>query len=431
MALYLISGFLSMMAFTPLPTLPLLVAGTGLGALAWTVQRLAKRERMEREVTARQEAAAVPKEPAPVEDLLAVDTLEIEIGYGLVRLVDSTRGDLLDRVSMIRRQLAGEIGLVMPPIRIRDNMQIDANLYRVKLRGAVVGEGTVYPELLMAMDSGLATGTIEGVHGKEPAFGLDALWITPELKTRAETMNYTVVDPTSVIATHITEIVRTHAAELLSREEVGNLLEQLKKSAPKLVEEVVPGIVRPGEVQKILQNLLRERVPVRDLETIIETLGDWASHTKDVAVLTEYVRNALRRTISAQYAEPGPDGALRLYCVTMDPAGEDIVDGYIERAPTGTTMAMPPGLAGRVAAAVSETAEPLVAAGHQLIVLTSPRVRAQIKQILDAHVQGAVVMSYNEVIEGLDVESMGLVHFDPATAHARASASAAAVATPV
>ncbi|MCP3905452.1 MAG: flagellar biosynthesis protein FlhA [Planctomycetes bacterium] len=418
-ALYLISGFLGFLSFTPLPTVPLLVAGLSIGGLAWTMGYMSRHDARDREDVARAEAQATPVEPPPVEDLLALDTLEVEIGYGLVKIADASRGgDLLDRIAMLRRQIAVEMGIVVPPIRIRDNMQIDANDYRVKLRGAVIGDGAIYPDLLMAMDSGLATGELEGIGGKEPAFGLDAIWIDPQQKQRAETMNYTVVDPTSVVATHLTELVKQHGHELLSREEVNHLLDQLKGSAPKLVEETVPGIVKPGELQKVLQNLLRERVPIRDLETIVETLGDWATHTKDVAVLTEYVRNALRRTISAMHAEIDDGGRPRLFCVTLDPELEDVVNGYIDRGPGGTTMSMPPAIAARIGRAVSETAETLVGSGHQLIVLTSPSVRAQVKQILDSHLAGAVVLSYNEVDGGLDVESMGLVHF----AHEEATA---------
>jgi flagellar biosynthesis protein FlhA len=273
----------------------------------------------------------------------------------------------------------------------------------------VIGGGTLYPELLMAMDSGLAAGTLQGIAGREPAFGLEAIWIDPALKSRAETMNYTVVDSASVLATHLTELVRKHAHEILSREEVNHLLEQLKTKSPKLVEEVVPNTIKPGELQKVLQNLLRERVPIRDLEAILETLGDWAAHTKDIDVLTEYVRNTLRRTISNLYAEPDENGTNRLYCITVDPAVADLINGYIDRGPGGTTMSIPPQAANRIAAAVGSTADPLLAAGHQLVILTAPTVRAQLKQILDPHLPTAAVLSYNEIVEDLDVESMGLV----------------------
>ena len=423
-ALYLISGFLGMLAFTGLPMVPMLAAGSLVGGLAWAVKFISKNDRAKQEHDARREAAAKPPQAAPVEELLNVDTMEFEIGYGLVQLVDQSRGgDLLDRIAMIRRQLAVEIGIVVPPIRIRDNMQLDANTYRVKLRGAVIGEGTVYPHLLMAMDSGLASGRIDGIAGREPAFGLQATWIEKELKQRAETLNYTVVDPSSVLATHLTELVKEHADELLSRQEVMHLLDQLKTTSPKLVEDLIPAVVKIGELQKVLQALLRERIPIRDLGTIVETLGDWAPHTKDVAVLAEYARNALRRTISAMYAETDENGKQRLYCVTMDPAVEDIINGYIDRGPAGTTMSMPPQLARRIATAVSTSAEPLVGAGHQMIVLTSPSVRAQVKQILDAQIPGASVLAYNEIVKGLDVESMGLVQL-PASEFATAAGAA-------
>jgi flagellar biosynthesis protein FlhA len=409
-ALYLIAGFLGVLSFTPLPTVPLLTAGSLLGGLAFALTQMGRQQKRIREADARAEAAAQPAEQGPITDLLHVDALEIEIGYGLVALVDTARGgDLLDRIAAIRRQLAAEVGLVVPPVRIRDNVQLEANSYRVKLRGAVIGGGTVHPNLLMAMDSGLATGQLEGVAGREPAFGLEAIWIEPALKPRAETMNYTVVDAASVLATHLTELIRKHASEILSREEVNQLLEQLKGKSPKLVEEVVPGTIKPGELQKVLQNLLRERVPIRDLEAIVETLGDWAAHTKDIDVLTEYVRNTLRRTISNLYAEPDEDGKDRLYCVTVDPEVADLINGYIERGPSGTTMSIPPQVANRIAAAVGSTADPLLAAGHQLVVLTAPTVRAQLRQILDPQFPNAAILSYNEVVEDLDVESMGLV----------------------
>jgi flagellar biosynthesis protein FlhA len=410
MALYLISGFLVLLAFTGLPIVPMFSAAGMLAAVAWSIGFLGKKDIAAKEAEARVEAAAKPLNQQPVEELLNVDVLELEIGYGLVQLVDQTRGgDMLDRIAMLRRQLALEIGIVVPPIRIRDNMQIDANSYRVKLRGAVIGEGTVYPHLLMAMDSGMASGRLEGVSGREPAFGLAALWIEPELRQRAETMNYTVVDPTSVVATHLTELVKDHSDELLTRQEIIHLLDQLKTSSPKLVEDLIPSIIKIGDLQKVLQGLLRERVPIRDLGLIIETLGEWAPHTKDAAVLIEYARNALRRTLSRMYAETDEQGKPRLYCVTMDPTLEDVISGYIDRGPAGTSVSISPQLANRIATAVSRAAEPLMAAGHQLIVLASPSVRAQVKQILDAQINGAIVLAYNEVVKGLDIESLGLV----------------------
>ncbi len=348
-----------------------------------------------------------------MEELLKVDTLELEVGYGLVGLVDANQGgDLLDRISAVRRQLATDVGFVMPPVRIRDNMSLGANAYRVRIRGSVVAEGEVLPGKLLAMDSGITTGKVPGTPTREPAFGLDAWWIEPAMKTRAETMNYTVVDPSSVVTTHLAEIVKQHADELLSREEVANLVEQLKQHAPKLVEEVVPEVIGPGELQKVLQTLLRERVPIRDLETIVETLGDWGRRTKDLDVLAEYTRNALRRTITERHAVP-VDGAngrrLKLVCVTIDPALEDLVAGYVDRGASGTTLSMPAQTARSIAGRIAGALQDVTRAGHQPVVLCSPQVRAPIHQILSSQVPGAAVLAYNEIVQGVEIESLGLV----------------------
>jgi flagellar biosynthesis protein FlhA len=260
--LIITAAFLGLLALTPLPTIPLLSTAGGLAILAISMMRTKRRKLEETRESAEQVAAKGRAEPPPVESLLKVDTLELEVGYGLVSLVDAAQGgDLLDRISAIRRQLAVELGLVMPPVRIRDNMQLGASEYRIKIKGSAVANGQTRPGRLMAMDSGLASGPIDGERTREPAFGLEAWWIDPALRSRAETMNYTVVDPTSVLGTHLTEVVKQYAAELLTRDEVVNLVEQLKQKAPKLVEETIPGSVKVGDLQKILQGLLRERVP--------------------------------------------------------------------------------------------------------------------------------------------------------------------------
>jgi flagellar biosynthesis protein FlhA len=426
MALYLIAGFLGMLTFTPLPTIPLLGAAGLLAGTAYAMQWKARKESAAAESRARSEAAAKPAEQPKVEELLTVDTLELEIGYALVGLVDSSRGgDLLDRIAGIRRQLAVELGLVMPSVRIRDNMQLDPNEYRLKIRGAVIASGKVYPDLLMAMDSGLAHGRLEGLATKEPAFGLDAIWIAPGTRDRAESANWTVVDATSVLATHISEVVRSHADELLTREEVANLIAQLKQKSPKLIEETIPAAVKPSDLQKILQALLRERVAIRDLETILETLAEWIPHTKDHDVLVEYVRNGLRRSICMQYSEADESGRPRLRCVTMDPALEDTISGYIDRSASGTTFTIPPQIANRIARAVAETARPLADLGRPVVVLASPSVRAQVRQILEPHIAGVAVLGYNEVVRGTDLESVGLVQLSAAPANAAQAAGVA------
>jgi flagellar biosynthesis protein FlhA len=409
-ALSITAAFLGLMAFTGLPMIPMLAMSSVLGGLAWVNGKNTKKKSADKDAAA---AAAKKKEsgPPPVEKLLTVDTLELEIGYGLVKLVDAGQGgDLLDRIALLRRQVAVELGLVVPPVRIRDNMQLQPQEYHIKIRNNSVANGMVYAGKFLAMDSGAASGPLDGLKTKEPAFGLTAWWIEAGQKQRAETLNYTVVDASSVLATHITEVVKTHADELLTREETSNIVTQLKEKAPKLVEEVVPEQIKMGELQKILQNLLRERVPVRDMETILETLSDWAPRTKDIDVLTEYVRNSLRRTICHQYTEIDPaTGSGRLFCVTLDPVVEDMINGYIERGAGGTSMTMPPSIANKVNTAILGELQKLISTGHHPVVLASPQVRAQVRQLLEPHLPNVAVLGYNEVSKGVEVESMGLV----------------------
>jgi flagellar biosynthesis protein FlhA len=447
LALAVTTGFLLLLAVVPgMPTLPLLGIAAIVGGLTYVIYGGNQKKVRDADDAKRQVKPTAP----PVEQALAVDTLELEVGYALVRMVDQAQGgDLLDRITMIRRQLAAEMGLVMPPVRIRDNMQLGPNEYHIKIRGNAVGRGSVYPGQYLAMDSGLAGEGLPGTKTREPAFGLEAVWIESGQKQRAEALNYTVVDATSVLATHLTEVVKNFAAELLTREETNNLIAQLKEKAPKLVEEVLGagekgGAIKPGELQKVLQNLLRERVPVRDLETIIETLGDWAVRTKDLEVLTEYVRNALRRTICNQYVEQpapgssasapapapgggdGSDALAKLYCVSIDPALEDTIGSFIDRSAEGTTMSLPPAVAGRIVAAVVRETQRLVQAGHAPVVLASPQVRAQVRRLIEPHVPNVAVLGYNEVSKGVEVESVGLVQIEAQTATATATATAAA-----
>jgi flagellar biosynthesis protein FlhA len=421
------SGFLILMGLlTPLPTAPMLLIGISLGLFVFLGQR--SQTQAAAHAQADQAAKAARPDDSPVEEVMKVDTLELEVGYGLVRLVDQAQGgDLLNRITMIRRQLAAEMGLVMPPVRIRDNMQLQPNDYRIKIRGNVMAQGELHPGQFLAMDSGLASEPLQGVQTTEPAFGLEAVWINPGQKERAEALNYTVVGATDVLATHITEVVRNHARELLTREETNNLIIQLKERAPKLCEEVLtavgdkPPLVKPGELQRVLQNLLTERVPIRDLEVIVETLGDWAARTRDMDVLTEYVRNALRRTICNQYtvSEPAGDGVApsgqtvnKLYCVSLDPALEDQISGYIERSNEGTSMTMPPAVANRVSTALLQELQRLTQAGHHPVVLASPQVRGQVRELIEPHLPNAAVLGYNEVSKGVQVEALGLVQMN-------------------
>ena len=404
-ALVLAAIFLVVMAAVGLPWLPLLALAALCGVGAFLLRRSAQAETAAA-TTAREAEPQPAKKQTVDESLLHVDMMELEIGYGLIRLVDASQGgDLLDRISMIRRQIALELGVIVPPVRIRDNMRLEPNEYVIHIKGSAVARGEARVGMYLAMDSGLASGEIvDGIRTREPAFGLPAWWIPESERQRAEMHNYTVVDVSSVMATHLTEVIKNHASELLTREEVNKLIKALKERSPSVVEEVVPAVLKIGDVQKVLQNLLRERVPVRDLETILETLGDWAPRTSDVDILTEYVRNALARTICEQYV--GDDRVLRV--VTLDPGLEDRISAHIEHNERGSFLTMPPEVSRKVAAEIGEAVRPLAAAGHPPVVLTSPQVRAQVKRISEGTVPSLAVLAFNEIVRGIRVESMGM-----------------------
>jgi len=404
-ALIIAAAFLSLMSLTRLPKPPLLILGACCAGLAYVINRN-EQDALKATVAKERQKASV-KEPEKVEKLLDLDTMELEVGYGLVKLVDASKGgDLLERISLIRRQIAMDLGIIVPPIRIRDNMQLQANDYVVKIKGQAVGRGVTYPEQFLAMDNGATSGPIPGGSPTtEPAFGLPAYWITEPQRAQAELLNYTVVEATSVLATHLTEVIKSHAWELLSRQEVKNLLDNLKARLPAVVEEVVPTQIKPGELQKVMQNLLRERVPVRDLETILETLGDWAARTKDLDVLTEYVRNSLARAICKQYV----DDRDRLWCLTLDPALEELINGHLERSERGTTNTMPPQTAQQIVAQIASKAGELTQSGRTAVVLCSPQIRSALRRMIETSLPLVAVLSYNEVVPEVTVEAVALV----------------------
>jgi flagellar biosynthesis protein FlhA len=298
---------------------------------------------------------------------------------------------------------------VVPSIRIRDNVRLGPNDYSIKIKGVEVTRGTVYAEQFLAMDSGATTGKIAGEETREPAFGLPAVWIPAARKEQAEMMNYTVVDASSVLATHLTEVIKTHAAELLTRQELNALLDTVKERAPAVVNEVVGGTLKAGDIQKVLQALLEERVPIRDMESILETLGDWGSRTQDLEVLSEYVRNALARTICGQYRDE--DGRLR--CVTLDPALEDTINRHVERSDRGSFLTLPPALAGQIVRAVTKHLGSLVQIGAHPVVLCSPQIRLSLRRLLAPSIPNIVVLAYNEIVKGTQIESVGMVVIEP------------------
>ncbi|MEM1011337.1 MAG: flagellar biosynthesis protein FlhA [Planctomycetota bacterium] len=402
------AAFLGLMAFTGLPTMPLLAIGLCCGAMAFMLDRGTKQRAQLEDKQRLSSAAAEEQKPAPIEQELEVDALELEVGYGLVSLIDPRQnGELPGRVGMIRRQIAQELGIIVPSVRIRDEMRLGPNDYQIKIRGMPVARGEAFPDQFLAMDNGIVAGELKHASPTvEPAFGLPAYWITEPQKPEAELLNYTVVEASAVVATHLTEIIRRHAGELLGRQNLRRLVDGLKERVPALVDEVVPGVVKIGEVQKVMQLLLRERVPVRDLETILETLGDYGTRTKDPEVLAEYCRNALARTICKQHV----DEEDRLHCVTLDPALEDAVAQHLQRdeASGATTNTMPPQTARAVVQRVAEKVAELTATGRPAVVLCSPHVRLAMRRMLEATLPQVAVIGYNEIVPDVQIEAVAM-----------------------
>jgi len=403
-SLLLAGGFLVVLMATPLPKIPLILMAASVGSMGYLLFGRSRKEQQ----AAMKAKTTKAKEPEKIETCLNVDALELEVGYGLIRLVDKKQGgDLLDRIGNIRRQVAIEMGIIVPPIRIRDNIQLQPNQYVMKLRGAAIAKAELMPGYLLAIDSGAVSQPLHGIETREPAFGLPALWIAAEQRSDAEHRNYTVVEPSSVLATHLTELIRNHAAELLTQQDVSRLIDNLKSRAPKLVEEIVPDVMKTGEVQGVLQNLLRERVPVRDLETILETLGDWAARTKDPDVLAEYVRNALARSICEQHR----DTENTIHGVTLDPSLEDMINAHVERTERGSYLTLPPALANRIVSAIRNEVEAAAtkSGGKPPVVLASPQVRQWVRRLIEVALPNVVVLGYNEIVRGVNVRTHGMV----------------------
>lgn len=404
-ALALTAGFLCVLSFTQLPKVPLLALAAGCGGMAYLINAQRSAAAVTAAGQARMEAN---KKTERVETLLTVDPMELEVGYGLIRLVDRKQGgDLLDRITNIRKQMATEMGIIVPPIRVRDHLKLEPNRYTLKIKGVEVARGECMPGFLLAIDNGMVTDRVTGIDTVEPAFGLPALWINEDQKADAEQRNYTVVPASSVLATHLTEIIRKHSDELLSRQQTHRLLDALREKSPKAVEDVIPEIIKPGELQRVLQGLLRERVPIRDLETILETLAEWAPRSKDPDILIEYCRNALARTICQLYK----DDRNVIQVVTLDPKLEDLLGAHVERSERGSYLSLPPQTQGRIVTAIRERVEQgsTQAAGAVVVVLCSPQVRMWVRRLIEQAMPHVPVLAYNEIVRGIEVQSLGLV----------------------
>ena len=370
------------------------------------MQQTAGIESIEEEVSEEETEADEIRRPENVVSLLQVDPIELEFGYGIIPLADVNQGgDLLDRVVMIRRQIALELGTVVPIIRLRDNIQLNPNQYIIKIKGIQVTEGEILFDHYMAMNPGYVEEEITGIPTFEPSFHLPAIWITEGQRERAESLGYTVVDPPSIIATHLTEIIRQHIAELLTRQDVQNLINNVKENNPSLVDELVPKLLGLGEIQKVLQNLLREGISIRDLLTILETLADYAPTTRDTDILTEYVRQSLKRAISTKYFPSHETSSV----LTLDPKIEQEVMGSVKQTETGAFLNLDPARSKAILNAVGEEIKKLENMGKTPIIMTSPIVRMYFKRLTEDYYPDLVVVSYNEVESNVELQSVGMV----------------------
>lgn len=404
--LYIAGGVLALLAFTGLPMAPNLILACFLGFMGYTLQKTIKEAEKEEEIKAQDVEVEEIRKPENVMTLLQVDPIELEFGYGIIPLADAGQGgDLLDRVVMIRRQCAMDLGMIVPVIRLRDNIQLRPNEYVIKIKGIEVASGELMFDNYLAMNPGTAEGDLEGIPTIEPAFGLPAVWIGENQKERAEMMGYTVVDPPSIIATHLTEVVKAHAFELLGRQDVQKLIDNIKETNPALVDEVVPKMLSNGDVQKVLANLLKENVSIRDMVTIMETLADYGAMTKDTDMLTEYVRQSMRRAITKRFISDK-----RAKVLTLDAGLEQTIMDSIQQTEYGSFLNIDPRIAQNIINNLLREVQKLTAIGEQPIVLASPVVRIYFKRLTEQVAPGLIVLSYNELDPSIEVQSVGMVN---------------------
>jgi len=388
-----------------LPTIPMWIVAALLMIVGYVVNTRRQRETVVTEQEVEEVTAEEKRRPESVTALLQVDPIELEFGYGIVPMVDvSQGGDLLDRVVMIRRQCALDLGVIVPAIRLRDNIQLGTNAYSIKIKGVEIARGEVMADHLLALSSGEVEEEIYGIPTVEPTFGLPALWIPKSDREEAEILGYSTVDPPSVIATHLTEIIKRYGHELLNRQQVQILIENLKKTQPALVDEVVPKMFSLGEIQKILACLLSENVPIRDMTTIIETLGDYGNLTRDTDLLTEYVRQALRRSISKRFI---PDDVA--YAITLDPSLEQLIIDCTKQSEHGSYLAIEPVQVHSIFDKLRTIIDNMKNKGKTPVILTSPLVRRQFRKITEQISPELAVLSYNEIDSNVEVYSEGVV----------------------
>ena len=405
--LYIVgASMIGLGVITPLNTI--LFVGYGLAFIlaGRTIAEKIEISSIEKEVSSEETEADEIRKPENVATLLQVDPIELEFGYGLIPLADVNQGgDLLDRVVLIRRQIALELGAIVPMIRLRDNIQLNPNQYIIKIKGVQVSEGEILFDHYLAMNPGYVEEEITGIPTLEPSFKLPAIWITESQRERAESLGYTVVDPPSIIATHLTEVIKRHLHELLTRQDVQKLIDNIKESNETLISELVPKLLSVGEIQKVLQNLLREQISIRDLVTILETLADYAPSTRDIDVLTEYVRQSLKRAISKKFF---PEGEMTSV-ITLDPKVEQEIMDSVKQTEHGAYLALDPEITREIINSVQNEIQKLEELGKNPIIITSPIVRMYFKRLIQDYFKDLTVISYNEIDSDVELQSVGMV----------------------
>ncbi|MBD3918254.1 flagellar biosynthesis protein FlhA [Paenibacillus sp. PR3] len=406
--LYIVAGTVTLLGlFTPIGPLSTLPIAASLSFGAWRLQKNMNKQQIEEEMLVEEQQIEEVRSPESVISLLQVDPIEFEFGYGLIPLADAQQGgDLLDRIIMIRRQCALELGLVVPVIRIRDNIQLKPNEYVIKIKGNLVARGDLLLNHYLAMSPGFDDESVIGIETTEPAFGLPALWIDETMKERAELSGYTVVDPPSVVATHLTEIVKRHAHELIGRQETKALIENVKENYPALVDELIPNVLTVGDIQKVLAKLLREKISIRDLVTIFETLADQGNYTKDTDVLTEYVRQSLSRQITQQFS---PSGEM-LRVITVGPGLEKKIAESVQQSDQGSFLSIDPVSTQQIYQRLTDQVTKQIQSGNQPVVLASPTIRMYLRKLVERTMQDVPVLSYSELEPNIEVQSVGVVN---------------------
>lgn len=411
-ALYITAAVLIALAILGLPPVPLFFLALTCIAAGYYLDKSSVKTAEQESAAAIQNEVEETKKPENVMNMLGIDHMELEIGYALIPLVDAGQGgDLLDRIVLIRRQMAGELGFIVPVIRVRDNMNLQPNQYIIKIKGAEVAAGELLADHYLSISSGIDDDSIPGTPTKEPAFGLEAKWISSTYREQAELSGYTVVDAPTVLATHLTEVIKAHAYEILNRQDAKKLIDHAKEQAPAVVEELIPDLMNLGQVQKVLANLLRERVSIKDMVTILENLADYAALTKDVDRLTEHVRQGLAR----QIIRPLLDANKKLPVLTIEPRIEQMILDNLRPSDYGNYVNLDPNVMHKLLKQLAAEVERIVLKGYNPVILCAPVVRINLKRMTERQIPHLVVLSYNELVQGIEVQALGMVVLDNAS----------------